>query len=236
MGGHTGGREIAQATAECLINTPPAHSINEMFELTQSLHSQLYKQFTTNDEHSPGTTLLLADLCLDTGKIILAHIGDSRAYRVEPDNVTQQLTRDHTFEEFDWRERDISQQEYEESLSHKANEVVQALGHGSFGLIREEDGNRPNRFDHRIRLDLREDLPPHLAKHADVKEIRLSRGKAIMLATDGLWSASPEGCWKGPLTNKFLSRREVRKQIRKAIADGSRDNITAVVFGYCNEI
>jgi PPM family protein phosphatase len=234
MGGHAGGREIAQAAVEGLMNAPPVRSVVEMYAIVQKVHSQLYERFATNDEHSPGTTLLVADQRLDSGLGILAHIGDSRAYELA-DGQVKQLTHDHTYEEFDWREGDISRQEYEKGLQRSANDVVQALGHGSFGLIREKDGYRPNRFDRRIRLDLRQDLPPNLAKHADVIQFRLSRGKALMLATDGLWNPSREGRWHGLLTNEFLSNEEVEKQISKARDDGSRDNITVVVFGYSNE-
>ncbi len=234
MGGHAGGREIAQAAVEKLVEAPPVQSVEEMYALVQKLHSQLYERFATNDKHSPGTTLLVADQRLDSGLGILAHIGDSRAYEIA-DGRVKQLTHDHTYEEFDWREGDISRQEYEEGLQRNTNDVVQALGHGSFGLIREKDGYRPNRFDRRIRLDLRQDLPPDLAKHADIMQFRLCRGKALMLATDGLWNPGREGRWHGLLTNEFLSNDEVKKQISKAIDDGSRDNITVVVFGYSNE-
>jgi len=231
MGGHKGGREIAQAATEQLKDIPPVYSVKEMHHHIQGLHSRLQNQFSSDDESRPGTTLLIIDLCLNSGKGILANIGDSRAYLCESGEFTQ-ISHDHTMAEFAWRDGELSGQEYEKNLGIKTNEIVQAVGHGSFGLLREDDGYRPNRFDRRIRLDLEEDLKPQMVRHADVKEIQLGRNSSLLLATDGLWSANPKGHWVGPITSCFLSEKEARLQLEKAMSQGSKDNITAVIFGF----
>ncbi|MBW2708706.1 MAG: serine/threonine-protein phosphatase [Deltaproteobacteria bacterium] len=231
MGGHAHGREMAQAAVEYLREIPPIHNLEGMRKGLFRLHDRLRKDFHDQGDDSPGTTLLVADLSLKTSSGIMGHIGDSRAYEVHEGKEARQLTHDHTYEEFDWREGDIPREEYEQALSRNQNELAQALGYGSFGLMKEEDEYRPNRYDPRIRMDLAGDLPPVLVRHADVFSFHLSHDKAILLATDGLWQPR-QGKWSGPVTLNFLSRAEVVQQIQSALDCGSTDNITALIFGF----
>jgi serine/threonine protein phosphatase PrpC len=231
MGGHRNGQEIAQAAVEKLILYPPATSRKEMHDAVMSLHNELSKLFNDGSEDRPGTTLVVADLNLAGGHGILASVGDSRAYRVYQSRA-HQLTKDHTGYEFAYRDGIFDKARYGESLLTNPHGLWQAMGYGSSGRVRDvlaSDGEGSSRD---IRLDLFEALPPDLADHSDVKSFRLARDCAMILSSDGLWNASPEGQWQGPLTAQFLSRNEIEIQANKALADGSNDNITLVIFGY----
>ena len=231
MGGHQNGREIAQVAVEILMKKKPVSSEDEMYEMIQDINKILYQQFHNDDEHSPGTTLIVMDLDLETGIAFLAHVGDSRFYEIDKNNNFLQITNDHTFCEFDYRAGELSEKEYKERLKHSTSEIIQALGNGSFGIIIQEDGYRPNRYSADVRLDRKEDLPD-LPEHTDIKKIKLSFQKTYMIATDGLWHSFEEGKWAGPITENFLSENEINNQISRTIANEGKDNISLIVFGY----
>jgi len=249
MGGHAGGQEISQMAMELLKDYPPMNSVEGMRDMVYSLHNDLYEMSRSGKlfdhfglsadsrpdgpECFPGTTLLVVDVHIPSRRAVVASLGDSRAYSVLR-YLVDKLTCDHTFDEFDFREGDLSEEEYLDSLERSTNEVVQALGFGSIGLIKEKDGFRPNRFNSRVRLDLYKDIPKK-SQHADVFTLDLDVDEGILLATDGLWNPSPEGHWQKPLTDDFLSANELQCQLDKALADGSKDNVTALVFGFKGE-
>lgn len=234
MGGHAGGREMAQAAVEALMDVPPLATPESMREALLALHETLREQNSMDAERSPGTTLLLVDVELRSKMATLGTVGDNRAYRVRGRQYWK-LTHDHTAEEFDWREGDLSEQAYRRGLRRNTNEIAQALGYGSSGLIRERGGYRPNRFHRSIRLDLESDLDADKAGHADVFQFRVGGSTRVVLASDGLWNPDPEGSWSGPLSDEVLSDAEVTAQIDQALAKGSSDNITVLVFGFADD-
>ncbi len=234
VGGLGNGKEASHAAIHGLFSSVPATTAAEMKALVEQVHQQLHTKLYCEKGKTPGTTLLLADYCSAANRLLLANVGDSRAYLVHKDQV-ERLTFDHTDFEFDYRAGELSKIEFEERFSQPANRIAQAVGNGSRGLFYNNKGFRSFQHDNRIRLDLAEDLPAYLKNHADVKEFILPDDHVLMLATDGLWNGNARAEWPGPLTKTFLSARELCLQVDQAVENGSRDNITVILFGRQNK-
>lgn len=227
VGGHQNGREIAQQLVQMLSEIPPNFDCACMRASVLGLHTRLLKQFAINDAHSPGSTLLWVDIH-QSGRCMVAHIGDCRLYHWQTDHW-QVLTHDHTSEEFDWRETP----DFE--LSDKQNRVAQALGYGSFGLITTPGTtHRPLRFSEQVRLDLAKDLPTHAQSHADVFSFYLEPSSGLLLASDGLWSMPDtlRPIWLAPAD--LRQANQLSKLIWDSLSanqdDDTGDNATALLF------
>lgn len=234
MGGHRHGREIAEQAVQELLRLPPQTDIKGLRAQIEAIHARLYQQFPGGDKR-PGTTLVMADLDLRKKKGVIAHIGDSRAYLIRK-NKMRQLTCDHHSIEFALRDGEIEATEYEQRLETGDLRLVQALGYGSFGILKEADGYKPYRLDSRIRLDLKADLRPGLQKHADVFPIQLAFNDVLMLGTDGLWRTAPNDVWRAPPGEIRIEPSDARKIADRAFQFGSTDNITVVLCGFGEKI
>jgi PPM family protein phosphatase len=104
MGGHAAGDVASRIAVETLAGAFAAASAQP----AAALAARLAEAFTAANDailrHADldpactgmGTTLTALTLVRDTRGIVLAHIGDSRAYRLRSGELTQ-LTRDHTW-------------------------------------------------------------------------------------------------------------------------------------------
>ncbi|MDR4479136.1 MAG: protein phosphatase 2C domain-containing protein [Nitrospira sp.] len=111
MGGHAGGdvasRLVMESLAEfapTLAQTPSAPNTDEEERLTLILTTMAQQAHASilahADRHPPlrgmGTTLVMAHLLpLPTPRLLVLNVGDSRAYLLRAETLTQ-LTRDHT--------------------------------------------------------------------------------------------------------------------------------------------
>ena len=234
MGGHQQGREIAEALVLALPTIKPQPDPLILRAALYELHRQLMRDFATDDDHSPGTTLTLVDLHL-SGSAVVAHVGDSRLYHWKKGNGSnrywQQLTHDHTQAEFEWRSSQHEECSYwqQPTATDKQHAVAQAVGYGSYGLLTDTNGHRPLQFSDELRLDVIQDLPPHAQQHADIFALRLQPGDALLLATDGLWAMPDADCPHLPSPNTFDNQAALEKLIWDALAANGRDNTTAVL-------
>ena len=137
MGGHQHG-EIASGIAirsmsSYIVNkllTPllqvnpavPEESLQEIMQAgVQEAHLGITRQVPG------GGTTLTAVLILGE-QLILAHVGDSRAYTIDPDGDIQSLTRDHSLVR---RLEELGQISHEEAANHpQRNVLYRALGQG----------------------------------------------------------------------------------------------------------
>jgi serine/threonine protein phosphatase PrpC len=98
MGGAKAG-EVASATAAEVFEGEPDSGSGEPAEkqlerILREANRRIYELATTNEAHrGMGTTLTAAKVTGD--EVSLAHVGDSRAYRMR-DGVLEQLTKDHS--------------------------------------------------------------------------------------------------------------------------------------------
>ncbi|MBU0500069.1 MAG: protein phosphatase 2C domain-containing protein [Gammaproteobacteria bacterium] len=180
MGGHQGGRAFAAEVADALRREPfSPRAEAQRRERLLALHQRLYDRHHSSPE-SPGSTLIWIDIRPD-GTLHLLHVGDSRAWHWR-DGIWQPLTQDHTEAEFLERDGDPPRDGAPEHA------IAQALGYGSFGLLRDADGDKPARAAPGLRLDLARELPSEHQARADLRGLRLRRGDRLLLATDGIWS------------------------------------------------
>ena len=144
----------------------------------------------------------------------------------------RQLTHDHHAAEFAWRDGELERDDYELRLNAGARRLVQALGYGSVGIVKDTDGYKPFRFMRPIRLDLKPELPDALAAHADVFTLKLQTGDLLLLATDGLWSAASDGLWPAVGYSALNHQEGLENLAENALQCGAQDNITMVAGGF----
>ena len=233
MGGHLYGREVAEELMQALLILPAQTHLNPatLRGHLYAIHKQLFDKYPS-EHRKPGTTLVLADINQRTGQVLLANVGDSRAYVWEKgQSAPQLLTYDHTNREFDWREAVAQAPDTPEPEVEKSNTVAQTMGFGSYGLM-VRDGYRPRQLSAHIRLDLAEELPQIARHHADIFSFELDRGDTLLLATDGLWSGDGNDAAYGlaPDTNSSGLQQYAEALAETAYDNGSKDNITAIAL------
>ncbi|MBG6215716.1 protein phosphatase [Arthrobacter sp. CAN_A6] len=99
MGGHAGGNVASASTVLDLVHLDRGDHAGDagthLADEIQTANSLLSELVSTNTQLAGMGTTVTA-LLLDGNRLELAHIGDSRAYRLK-DGVFQQITKDHTF-------------------------------------------------------------------------------------------------------------------------------------------
>jgi serine/threonine protein phosphatase PrpC len=227
MGGHQGGKAFAAEAIEQLLAEPlaprnPCRHRQRMWALHERLHARHYR-----GPESPGSTLLWADI-RPSGRLRLLHLGDSRAW-LRRNGEWQRLTHDHNEAEFLLRDGDPMR------LDAPERSMVQALGYGSYGLLRDQDGDKPACASERLRIDLESELPEELQHHADLKTLQLHRGDRLLLASDGLWSGEAGEGWQAWLDAHAENGQDsaigdqVRNLLWDALERGADDNLTAIL-------
>jgi serine/threonine protein phosphatase PrpC len=229
MGGHKGGRAISEALIQKLLNLKPQKTPEQLRQSLDDIHNQLWRTFFSHEEKSSGTTLIMADI-YEGGDAVIANIGDSRAllWRQEI-KQWQQLTYDQNLDEYDWRDGELEDEDYHpDSKTHR---LAQAVGYGSFGLLKDKQGFKPNQLSKQLRLDLAEDLPSDKRDHSDVFKIHLNKGDAILLASDGLWNVAanvPPLAIPSPL--ELAQENRLTQFFEQIIQNGGMDNLSAVML------
>lgn len=227
MGGHQGGKAFASEAIEELLAEPLApRNPRKQRQRALALHQRLYDRHYTGPE-SPGGTLLWIDI-RPGGRLQLLHIGDSRVW-LRRDGAWRCLTHDHHEAEFLLRDGDPPRQDAPQQA------LVQALGFGSYGLLRDQDGDKPARASPTLRLDLPAELPEALRDHADLKTLQLRRGDQLLLASDGLWSGEAGDGWQTWLNARNDQNApdaladQARDLLWDALERGADDNLTAIL-------
>ncbi len=226
MGGHRDGGVFVDAALQALLQEPfgPRRAARRRNRL-YAIHQALYQRYHLGPD-SPGCTLVWADLRPD-GTLHLLNLGDSRAW-LWRDRAWRLLTRDHTEAEFLQRDGDPPRGDAPERA------ISQALGFGSFGLLRDPRGHKPPRASGQLRLDLPGELPADRRQHADLVTLRLQRGDRLLLASDGLWSGGIGDTWQEWIQGPGSGQRnnledQVRDLLLRAQDAGADDNLTAVL-------
>jgi len=92
MGGHSHGREAAERTIEGLLELPATADLDQLSSALDALHGRLYREFQAAGLET-GCTLIVLEIPV-IGSALLFHVGDSRVYAVDEQQV-QCLTVDH---------------------------------------------------------------------------------------------------------------------------------------------
>lgn len=114
MGGHRAGdvassmaveqlrsffEHLGEADQETLVNTPPdlPLGVRDLVSAISAANRKIYERSVKSREHhGMGTTLVALHFIPELGKAYVAHVGDSRCYRIRGTEVTQ-LTSDHSY-------------------------------------------------------------------------------------------------------------------------------------------
>lgn len=128
MGGHQHGKEASVTAVQTVQHTffaategTAADRLERSFEAA----NERVHELTRDGEADEKTGTTCTALAMSDGRFVLGHVGDSRAYRINDDGISQ-LTHDHTWTEA-MRRREVLTKE--EAANHpKRHVLVQALG------------------------------------------------------------------------------------------------------------
>jgi len=215
MGGHKNGRLASETLTAALLALPFQHLAASLRAALLALQADLFAQFYQGAA-TPGSTLTLADIAAD-GSVLIAHIGDSRAYLWQHD--WRQLTLDHTRSEFAWRNRQIDQAAYQQALRTPQNALAQAMIYGSSSIILDSDGSITPGRHASLRLDAE-----------DLCTVALAPGDVLVIASDGLWAHRPDNQIDWPAPTGQILQPWLQTQLDAALAGSSSDNLTAIAL------
>ncbi|WP_205687353.1 protein phosphatase 2C domain-containing protein, partial [Cellulomonas endophytica] len=155
-------------------------------------------------ERAPGTTLT-AVLLVEGPALLVAHVGDSRAYRLAggsdagPGTGLERLTTDHTL----------------------VAELVRA------GLLTPEEARHdPRRHVVTRALGAGE---PAVRHGDDVRRVPAAAGDRLLLCSDGLTDELDDAALAAVLREEADPRRAAERLVALALDAGGRDNATALV-------
>ncbi|MBX3047890.1 MAG: serine/threonine-protein phosphatase [Anaerolineales bacterium] len=137
MGGHRNGELASEAAVRAwgsallgklyklLFGPNPQPAEESLRELMEAAVGEAHRAVTKS---APGGGCTLTAALVVGNQMVVAHLGDSRAYAVHRDGRMQQLTRDHTLVQ---RLQEMGQLSAEEAASHPQKSVLyRALGQG----------------------------------------------------------------------------------------------------------
>lgn len=128
MGGHTRGREASRLAVKVVLRgffEQPGRPVMDRFRVAfEQANEQVYRQ-----AHQGGILTKMGTTCTAltflSGRAYVAHVGDSRAYRIR-DGQTQPLTRDHSLVEEMRRQGLLTEADLH--LSAQRNVLVRGIG------------------------------------------------------------------------------------------------------------
>lgn len=96
MGGHKGGETASQVAIQVLVNALHGKKPEEQaLRMGLEAANRRVYEMSTHDENLRGMGTTVTLLWEDDSRILIAHVGDSRAYRLR-DGVLRQITQDHS--------------------------------------------------------------------------------------------------------------------------------------------
>jgi len=238
MGGHAHGRQISEKLIQELIKLEVQKTPDQMRKQILDLNIKLYDQYLPHNERSPGTTLILADIEVKTGKGVMINVGDCRAYILNKKPFMfnnwyiKQITYDQTDAEYSYRDGEMEKKDYMAHKNSNNNRIVQAIGFGSMGIIKDDNGRKPYRPDKNLRIDIESDLVSELKSHADSFYFQIKKNQILMISSDGLWSGISNGQWYFDKNISELNQDLVSHIIKEGLSKNANDNITVILCGF----
>ena len=150
-----------------------------------------------------GTTITC--VAVHDGELILAHVGDTRAYLLR-DGVLTRLTSDHSLVAAMVASGVISAEEAEGHPD--SNKVLRSLG---------------------SQRELPEGYVDGLEAAFGAPSLRLEAGDVLMLCSDGVWGTVNDAEIQVALTEALDAQNAARALVERALEGGAPDNATAIV-------
>ena len=230
VGGHGNGRQVAEAVTQGLIGIPACQTLESLAGALEALHYRIQVQYR-DTKPRPGATLVLVEIPA-TGPALLFSAGDSRLYRVTPEEA-QWLTVDHVPATHYAMSGALGPDDWEQQVhGEDRSEISQAF---VLGNTFERSGQL---LEGLYELSA-ERLPEFLRHLPDRRVMELERDCIYLLATDGLWAFREPREWvrRWP---KILCYPDTRldyllddlftELILSAADEPSVDNATAIAF------
>lgn len=232
MGGHGHGREAAEAVVAALLSMPACPNLAELSHRLDNLHLELQRHFCppgSDAGRRPGTTLTLLEIP-PAGPALLYHVGDSRLYRIDNDQLTP-LTVDHVpatayamsgmLDEAGWWA-----QVHGEHRSHISQAFI--LGNAL---------TDPAVLNDPLFALSPVNLPSFLYHLPDRRAIELAEGETYLLATDGFWACEDPYAWVGRWPSMLKSARTCQQKLARLFDTMMQepppklhiDNLTAII-------
>jgi serine/threonine protein phosphatase PrpC len=232
MGGHSHGREAAEAVVQGLLAIPACTSLDQLSSRLDALHDRLQRHVVGADDPGgrPGTTLTLLELA-PGGPALLYHVGDSRLYEIGPDRVTP-LTVDHVPATAFAMTGLLGEQEWWQQVhAEHRSQISQAFILGNVFA-------NPAQLDDRLFPLTPATLPRFLRHLPDRRAIELSHDALYLLATDGFWACSEQQRWVGRWPALLRAGRDAGEMVERLFDEiGNHpppnlhlDNLTAIVL------
>ncbi|MES2298448.1 MAG: protein phosphatase [Pseudomonadota bacterium] len=234
MGGHGHGRQAAEAVVAGLLAIPACATLGELSTRLDALHTSLQLHFCREGDSDdparrPGTTLTMLELRPGL-PALLYHVGDSRLYEIDPDQLAP-MTVDHVpatafamaglLDEAQW---------WQHVHGENRSQISQAFILGNAFV------NPMLLSDPLFELSP-VNLPPFLYHLADRRAIELRPHTLYLLATDGFWACAKPYEWVGSWPGMFDGRgaQEVIDILFEELIDYPPhnlhiDNITAIAL------
>ncbi len=178
LGGHGGGRQIAERIVQELLQMPAFFDLALMRAELRNLHARICAELK-HAEVSPGSTLLILEIPAH-GPALLFHVGDSRLLALRPEGL-ELLTIDHCPPTAAALRGELDEHAWlTQVLEEDRCEISQAFGLGNtLGS---------NTLQSELYELTRDNVPAFLAGLADCRPIALEPAVTYLLATDGLWA------------------------------------------------
>lgn len=214
MGGERSGEFASKFALENITRLLPRryslagkHNISGLFDCLDDLFDGIHRQLTVlGESYEEGKNMgaTLSLIWVVDGRVFFGHIGDSRIYKLSRTGSFQQVTEDHTH--VGWLRRQGELNEREARNHPRKNVLSQSLGSG-------------NRY-----------------VNPQVGEIVCEPGDRLILCTDGV----TDGLWDRAIKDLILEPNPRESElapsprlVHAALAEGSRDNATALVVEFC---
>lgn len=128
MGGHVGGEMAAELAVAQLAKVDGTVNADTLFDLIRAANASVCEKAEAPELNGMGTTLVAATIDAEAGNVLLANVGDSRAYLYSV-GTFRQLTNDHSLVNELVREGRITE---DEARTHpQRNILTRALGMNS---------------------------------------------------------------------------------------------------------
>jgi len=179
MGGHDNGRQVAEATAQGLLEIPATEDVDTLSRNLEALHERLQTRFQ-DAQRSPGSTLTLIEIP-PNAQPLLFHVGDSRLYEIDQQQA-RCLTVDHVPSLHAALAGNLSAEQWHEQV-HKygGNTISQAFVMGN-------DLNPDTHAQDKLYAITEDRLPDYLQGLSDRRSLSLEQGKTYLIGSDGLWA------------------------------------------------
>lgn len=211
VGGYAGGAQAASLAQEAIVQymaAPTGDTLTMLREAVVYANNQIVRH-RQQDANLARMCCVLTVAVADApaGRLLYAHVGDTRLYRFRNGQLTK-LTHDHSL--VGVRE-DASQLTEREAMQHpRRNEILRDVG------------SMPHRVDD----------PDFL----ESDETDFLPGDVLLLCSDGLTDRLTRAQLTDVLTRPVSVEEQVTELIRQANEEGGQDNITVVLAQYAAPI